>query len=258
MTVQVSFAGVTYDIPEEDDSGWADLTSYLVALSAASVGTVDTKAVRIATATPVTVSGTEDYGVGVNVASPAVVNLPSGSTGQIVAIFDASGDAVNNNITVTPDGGQTIDGAASYVIQTNRGAVILQFGTSEWHVLGEKVITTEQNSTNLSLVDNTPGTDNTGVSVTNLQSSTFTFGGAYCQFAVEAGDKAMLIACDKNSNTVNALSDTESLFLATDSGTGVVVTKSSNVVTVKNRLGTSATFRIRVLAGRVLSATAWS
>jgi hypothetical protein len=255
--IQVSFAGVTYDIPEEDDSGWADLTSYLVSLSAASVGTTDSKAFRVATSTPVTVSGTEDYGVGVNVAAPAVVNLPSGSQGQIVAIFDASGDAVNNVITVTPNGGQTINGLSNYSIRVNGGAVILQFGTSGWFVLAEKAIGL-QNQTNLSLIDNTPVTDNTGVSVSNLQSCTFTFGGPHCMFSVETANYAMLCACEKNSNIVNALSDPGSRFLDTDAGTGVVVTKSSNVVTVKNRTGGSVTIKIKVLDGRVLSATAWS
>jgi hypothetical protein len=257
MSVSVSFAGVTYDVPEEDDSGWADLTSYLVALAQASVGTVDQKSIRIATSTPVAVSATEDYGVGVNVASPATVNLPSGTTGQIIAIFDASGDAANSNITVNGDSGQTINGLSSYIISVNGGAVILQFGISGWFVLAEKTIGL-QNQTNLSLVDLTVGVDNTGVSVSNLESATFTFLGSYLQFSIEAGDKALLLACDKNSNTVNALGDTESLFLPSDSGTGIVVTKSSNVVTVKNRLGGSATFKIKVLAGKVSAATAWS
>jgi hypothetical protein len=255
--IQVSFAGVTYDIPEEDDSGWADLTSYLVSLSAASVGTTDSKAFRVATSTPVTVSGTEDYGVGVNVAAPATVNLPSGSQGQIVAIFDASGDAVNNVITVTPSGGQTINGLSNYAIRVNGGAVILQFGTSGWFVLAEKAIGL-QNQTNLSLIDNTPVTDNTGVSVSNLQSCTFTFGGPHCLFVVETADMAMLCSCEKTSNLVNALSDPGSRFLDTDAGTGVAVTKSSNVVTVKNRVGSAVTIKIKVLDGRVLSATAWS
>jgi hypothetical protein len=257
MSVSVSFAGVTYDVPDEDDSGWADLTSYLVALAQASVGTVDQKSFRIATSTPVAVSATEDYSVGVNVASPSTVNLPSGTTGQIIAIFDASGDAVNNVITINGNGGQTINGLSSYVIRVNGGAVLLQFGTSGWFVLAEKAIGL-QNQTNLSLVDNTPVTDNTGVSVSNLQSCTFTFGGPHCLFVVETADRAMLLSCEKSSNLVNALSDPESRFLDTDAGTGVAVTKSSNVITVKNRVGTAITIKIRVLDGRVLSATAWS
>jgi hypothetical protein len=68
----------------------------------------------------------------------------------------------------------------------------------------------------------------------------------------------MLLSCEKSSNLVNALSDPESRFLDTDAGTGVAVTKSSNVITVKNRVGTAITIKIRVLDGRVLSATAWS
>jgi hypothetical protein len=258
MTVQVTFAGINYDIPDEDDSGWSDLTSYLVALAQASVGTTDSKSFRIATSSPVAISSTEDYAVGVNVASASSVVLPSGTTGQIVVVFDASGASVNNNITITCTGGQTINGLTSYVIRSNRGAVTVQFGTSGWYILSAKVTVTENNQTNLSVIDATNQSDNTGVLVANLQASTITFIGSYCQFVVSVETDSFVCACSSGSNIMNCLSDTASKFLATDAGTGFVVTKSSNVITFKNRSGGALTTKIRFIVGQVSAATAWS
>lgn len=259
MSVVVSFGGISYSVPEEDDSGWADLTAYLVALSAASVGSQDNKSQRVATATPVNLSATEDYSVGVNVASVSSVVLPAGVSGQIFVVFDASGAAATNKITISGTGGQLINGRADYVIQSNFGAVQVQFGTSGWNILSAKVTTSEQNTTNLSMIDAELSANNTGVNVLNLESCTFTFIGKNSRFIVEAGTQSFECACSSGSNIVNALWDTSSLFLPTDSGTGVVVTKSGQVVTVKNRTGSTInSFKIKVVVGGVASATAWS
>jgi hypothetical protein len=92
-------------------------------------------------------------------------------------------------------------------------------------------------------------------------SATFTFGtrGAI-EFLVDANTLGgMTIACDYKATGVNALSDPSNLFLATDAGTGIVVTKSANsaAVTLKNRLGVNTA--IGVLAIRASgTATAWS
>jgi hypothetical protein len=92
-------------------------------------------------------------------------------------------------------------------------------------------------------------------------SATFTFGtrGAI-EFLVDANTSGgMTIACDYKATGINALSDPSNLFLATDAGTGIVVTKSANsaTVTIKNRLGVNTA--IGVLAIRASgTATAWS
>jgi hypothetical protein len=92
-------------------------------------------------------------------------------------------------------------------------------------------------------------------------SATFTFGtrGAI-EFLVDANTSGgMTIACDYKATGINALSDPSNLFLATDAGTGIVVTKSANsaAVTLKNRLGVNTA--IGVLAIRASgTATAWS
>ena len=92
-------------------------------------------------------------------------------------------------------------------------------------------------------------------------SATFTFDSrGAIEFLVDVNtDGGMVIACDYKATTINALSDPSGLFLATDAGTGIVVTKSANsaAVTIKNRTG--ATKTIGVLAVRSsLTATAWS
>lgn len=258
MAVDVTFAGVNYSVPEEDDSGWADLTAYLVALADAALGTTQTQGGRVATATPVSVSATDDFAVGVNVGSASAVTLPAGVAGQIFTIYDASGAAATNNITISGTGGQKINGRTNYVIRSNYGVVQVQFQTSEWKVLSSRETTVEQNTTNLSVVDMAPAVSNTGVNVSNLQSCTFTFNNNAARFLIEADGASLECACSKDSDLVDCLWDTDNLFLDSDAGSGIVVTKSSQTVTIKSRLGSAADFFIKVLYGQVLSATTWS
>lgn len=258
MTVQVTFAGVNYDVPEEDDSGWSDLTSYLVALSGASVGTTDSKSTRIATSTPITVSATDDYAVGVNVASASTVTLPSGTTGALFMVFDASGEAANNNITIEGTGGQTINGLDEYVINSNFGAVLLQYAVSGWNILSEKKITTENNQTNLSIIDASISTTNIGVSVTTGQSCTVIFLDTTAYFIINIGSDSMICYCARGTNRVNCISDSLGLFNPVNASTGIYVGNSGNVITVQNNTGVTLVTKIIFLAGRVSAATAWS
>lgn len=70
-----------------------------------------------------------DVNVQVNSAGVAVLTLPtsvawltaSGARGLPLSIFDISGAASANNITINPSGGQTISGLASLVISTDYG-----------------------------------------------------------------------------------------------------------------------------------------
>lgn len=140
MSTTVTFNGVNYEVPETGETSWGEaVSSLLVALATYSAtSTAQRGAVRVATATPVTVAS-NDYTVVVKlaVAGPSTVNLPAGSTGQLFAIVDGTGDAGTNNITVAPSGSETIAGASSYVINTNNGAVLLQYNTANtrWQVL---------------------------------------------------------------------------------------------------------------------------
>lgn len=53
--------------------------------------------------------------------------------GAVHRIKDGRGDAATNNITVVPAAG-TIDGAASFVLAANRGAVTVEYTGTEWVV----------------------------------------------------------------------------------------------------------------------------
>lgn len=67
----------------------------------------------------------DDTFVGVDRAGAVAITLPAGADGQRIVIKDLSGLAGTNNITITPDGIETIDGAATKVINTNYGSIEL-------------------------------------------------------------------------------------------------------------------------------------
>lgn len=55
--------------------------------------------------------------------------------GRLIVVKDAGGNAAANNITITTEGAQTIDGAATYVINANYGKVTLYCDGSNWFVI---------------------------------------------------------------------------------------------------------------------------
>lgn len=144
MSTLITFNGVSYSIPASGEIGWSTLSSFLIALGNNAAITEEMKqAIRVATTTPVTVSATADFCVVSDLTAPGAVavNLPAGVSGQVFVIVDGKGDASSNNITVTPNGGDTIKGAASLVLDHNRQALILQYhaGTTDWKVLANIV-----------------------------------------------------------------------------------------------------------------------
>jgi len=65
------------------------------------------------------------------------VNLPAGNAGDIVAISDYANTAATNNITITPNGSEKIQGLnISYVIDFNGGTTTLVYvdGTQGWRL----------------------------------------------------------------------------------------------------------------------------
>lgn len=95
---------------------------------------VQAVAVRIAVATPITVSGTTDDVVAVQVPGPVAVavNLPAGVTGKQITIKDGLGLAAPATpITVSPAAG-TIDGAATATINAPFGSLTLVYDSVQW------------------------------------------------------------------------------------------------------------------------------
>lgn len=92
--------------------------------------------IQVPTAYPYTAQES-DYMILVDTSVARVVNLPSMTRGFVVAIKDRIGSAGANNITVTPNGAEKIDGAATYVMNVNYQAIsILGTGITgnEWLV----------------------------------------------------------------------------------------------------------------------------
>ena len=140
MPQSVTFNGTAYNIPLAGELNWSSLSNFLIAVAnSAGVKTAQIAAVRIATATPVTVSATTDWAIETNlaVAGAVTVNLPAGVAGQTFFVVDGKGDAGTNNITVNGNAGQLINGNASAVISHGRGSLYLVFDGSQWLILDQ-------------------------------------------------------------------------------------------------------------------------
>lgn len=143
MSTNVSWppiGGTSYSIPATGELNWQALSSFLIALGQKAQSTDSLKlATRVATTSPVTVASNTDVVVvtKLSVAGAVAVTLPAGVTGQVFVVVDGTGDAATNNITITPNGAETINGAATYVINANRAGVVLGFNGTSWTVVAE-------------------------------------------------------------------------------------------------------------------------
>lgn len=93
-------------------------------------------ATRVVTAAGAVTVGSSDEIVVVNktVGAATTVNLPAGVTGQTFVIKDGKGDANTNPITLTPAAG-TIDGGATFVINTNYQAITVVYNGTQWNII---------------------------------------------------------------------------------------------------------------------------
>ncbi len=140
MSISVVFDGQTYSVPERREVGWSDLTDYLVALQNAAVAGGKFKAnIRVSNTSPILFLST-DFTVVADMTVPAAVavTFPAGVNETLYMVVDGTGDAATNNITITPNGSETIGGAATFVINENNQAVMFQYSSSlsDWIVVG--------------------------------------------------------------------------------------------------------------------------
>lgn len=142
MSTTVSWppiGGTSYSVPASGEINWPNLSNYLIALQNAQGTAAQKVAVRIATTSPVTVASPTDFVVVTQLAAPGpvAVNLPAGVNGQMFCIVDGTGDALTNNITITPNGAETINGASNYVIASNSAGIIMAYKSTNWTIISE-------------------------------------------------------------------------------------------------------------------------
>lgn len=67
---------------------------------------------------------------------PMTVQLAAGAGygSKVIIVKDEVGTAATDNITITPGGGQLIEGSVSYVININRGVARIYFNGTEWKI----------------------------------------------------------------------------------------------------------------------------
>jgi hypothetical protein len=267
MSITVTFGGAIYQVPEEGDVPYSYLTDYLVALS--SAGTTDSfkQGVRIASVTPQSMQAGDSILI-CNYSTAGQVNLPLSPAGTIYGVYDGSGSAYTNNITVSPTAG-TIEGSANYVISTNYGGCLFQFNGTNWIRLSEvnaKVllnkVVVNNSATNPSVQSGATTAALSLPTLNNFQSCTFTTtGNSLIEINISSSttQSVKLIATVLKAE-ISAVSDLSEIFLQSDSGTGVYVTKSafSGVISVKNRLGNGVSIKIQLPNTEISSVTAWS
>lgn len=180
MSTNVTWNGTSYSIPAAGEVNWSSLSNFLIALgNNAAVAQEGKQAIRVATTSPVTVAATTDFTVvsKLSVAGAVAVNLPAGVDGQIFVILDGTGDASSNNVTITPNGAETINGSATLVLNHNRQSVTLQYTTTgtDWKVL-DNVIYPGTISLTADVTGILPAA-NGGTGVSNNNSATLTLSG---------------------------------------------------------------------------------
>ncbi len=96
-------------------------TSGQIADSGVALTAVSTVSYHSVTSSSYSATATDRI-IGVNFAGAVAITLISAASvaaGTVVTVKDESGSAATNNITVSPQGGQTIEGAASQVLNAN-------------------------------------------------------------------------------------------------------------------------------------------
>ena len=143
MATAITWNNTAYSVPAAGEINWQALSAFLVDLGNNAQTTNFQKFnARSATTTPVTMDSNTDAAIIVNLAAPgaSAVNLAAGTAGRVILVADGLGDAATNNITITPNGAETINGAANLVLNRNREAVLLVFQGTNWSVVSSYIV----------------------------------------------------------------------------------------------------------------------
>jgi hypothetical protein len=269
MSVSVTFNGVAYSIPEDGETGWSALTDYLVALSSASVATALKASVRTITVSPATAQAT-DCVLLCDVGS-SVINLPTGVRGQFYAVYDKYGNAKTSNLTINTAAGDTFQdgGTTTYTIATNYGGVLIQYSdtANRWITIAEirdlyvqlPRIRNDANNPSFLPAAVEP-LDSNFFLASNLSVCSANFTGSQSIDVVLTVDgNAIRMITDYKRNTFTIISDAANLFLESDSGTGIFVSKAINndSISFKSRMGTAVPVEIRAMTNQLTNITGW-
>ena len=266
--ITVTFAGTNYLVPESGDESWPQLTDYLVALSTAATTLSMNYSARVATTSPQSILPTDTI-VMMNVGSASSAVLLAGIPGQFIGVYDFSGAADINPITVTGSSDQKINGDSSYIIRSAYGGLLMQFNGVFWQIIAEssldvllRTVYRTNDGTNSSLIEGGVVALSSFPSVANLKTCSFalTLTNFY-RFYISISDGTAL-CCTGNyaSADISSPADPSGIFLSADSGTGIYVHKSatSNVINVKNRTGGSVAIEIHTESGKIASVINWA
>jgi hypothetical protein len=108
---------------------------------AAPVSSDTMPTVRVVTSTPDTFTSADTViFTNLGVAGPVALFLPNSANYKKFVIKDikgVTGDAGTNNITITPFGGQTIEGSANLVMNINAATVVLRYyqPQADWKII---------------------------------------------------------------------------------------------------------------------------
>lgn len=268
MSVPVSFAGQVYLIPQRGETGWYDLTNYLVALSQAQTRSQTTYNVRAISAST-SIQSTDTYLVVDTTSGAVTVTLPSAasSQGRLLGVVFATG---SNRITITPDGADTIATRTSFILESPLSAAYFFAQGTNWYLSSapnapaqiQQTVYTNPTNRSASSSFIVPFLTSAATAASNLQSMTLTLAGVapYCITIGTSSNEAMIVTATQSSASISCISDIGGIFLNSDAGTGIYVSKSSSsaVVTIKNRLGGSRTIQVVSANNAVSAATAWS
>lgn len=188
-----------------------------------------------------------------------VGDIPTGIAHSGLAGLTSGDDHTQYALLAGRTGGQTLIGGAA---ASNNLTLQSTSNATRGSVIVPDALRRSNNTTNASFVSGLAA-NSTFPTVTNLQSSTVTpetLSNSYAFLITLGTGESLLCHASFARAEISAVSDPSGLFLTSDAGTGIYVSKStsSGVITFKNRTGGSVAIGVVFLSGQISASTAWA